>query len=413
VVQSGKKTKIAYLPQILSGEEAMSGGELAKRILAPIIASDANVFLLDEPTNNLDVEGLEMIEKFISKSASAFLIISHDRMFLDRTVTKIIEIDAETKTSQIFDGNYSEYQTERTHMIERQWKQYADKVERLESMNEVLEDKLSYVDKIEKRRKSIKFMPIHDRNKPNAAVLRDKEARAAKRAKVFKKRIERYKESTDNITKPTYFLPLHIRLDHERGGDKVFNLKEVVKKRKGKDVGPFTFRVNYGDRLQIAGSNGAGKTTLIKMLVGELAADMGMIERGENVSIGYIPQERWYTRTRQTVTGDFLSHVPDIEEGNARKILNRFRITAEDVVKQVHELSPGEYSRLILAELLALRPNCIILDEPTNHLDLEVLEELEEGLREYTGTLIVVSHDRYFVQKLGMTRILDLDKTVS
>ena len=144
------------------------------------------------------------------------------------------------------------------------------------------------------------------------------------------------------------------------------------------------------------------------MVVGELKVDSGIVKRGENVVVGYIPQEKWLDRPNNKVISEFLD-VTKISETNARKILNRFRITTEDVNKHISLISPGEYSRLIIAELIATNPNCVILDEPSNHLDLEVIEELENGLREYKGTLIVVSHDRYFVEKLKLNKVIDLD----
>ena len=143
-------------------------------------------------------------------------------------------------------------------------------------------------------------------------------------------------------------------------------------------------------------------------MLGEILPDSGVCKSGANIRIGYVPQERWYSRGQKSVIDDFLS-VADCTETDARKILNRFRITAEDVKKDLSELSPGEYSRLVIAELVSQKPDCIILDEPSNHLDLEVLEELENGLKEYKGTLIVVSHDRYFIENIKPKSFLDMN----
>lgn len=399
-VTLSKNLKTEYLPQTHLNQLTLSGGEAAKKVLAPIIASDARLFLLDEPTNNLDVEGLEMMEDFISKNTNAFLIVSHDRMFLDKTVSKIIEIDPLSKTCVIYPGNYSFYLKERAEQINRQWKEYADKTEKIEKFNDSLDQRLSWMKKIEYARKNIKNLSMHEKEKPVAATLRDQEAKAGRRARIMKDRLEKYKEDAESIKKPTQLRPLKIMFNTDRGSIKVFTLKGVTKKIGDRKIGPIDLTIQYGDRVQIVGKNGAGKTTLLKMLMGEIKPDGGTIEWGENVRIGYVPQQRWFP-VDITVIKEFIS-VTELSETDARKVLNRFRLTNEDVKKNVQILSPGEYSRLILAELLVRNPNCIIVDEPSNHLDLEVLEELENGLQQYTGTLIVVSHDRYFVEKLRL-----------
>lgn len=415
VVSHSKEIRIEYLPQIHLEISAphnnnnMSGGEIAKRILQPIMHSEADLFILDEPTNNLDEDGLKMIENFIKKSNKAFLIVSHDRAFLDNIVSKIVEVDPKTKSSAIYEGNYSKYIEDRRSGIERRWKEYNDKVEKVEKMSSSVVERLNWVKKIESERKGSKNLPIHEKEKPQAAILRDKEGRAARRAKVLKNRLEKFEENTEDIVKPHQGLPLTVAFEHERGGTKVFDLIDLCKKMSNKNIGPINLSIRYGDRLHIVGKNGSGKTTLLKMLLGELRPDSGTLEKGDNVKIGYISQERWHDQQKQKikVIDEFLA-ITQIEETVARELLNRFRITTEDVKKDISELSPGEYSRLLVAELVATRPNCIILDEPSNHLDLEVLEELESGLKDYAGTLIVVSHDRYFVGKLKLDKSYDL-----
>ena len=408
-ISHATKTKISYLPQVHLEPIDMSGGEIAKKILLPIISSDADLFLLDEPTNNLDTEGLEMIEGFIRRSKKAFLIVSHDRAFLDKTVTKIIEIDLMTKSSFVYDGNYSDYRKEREEKIEREWKEYADKTDRVGKMSLSVDQRVSWTKKIEQKRKNRKNLPIHEREKINAAVYRDQEGRASRRMKVMKNRLERYEKNTDEIQKPKQEIPILMTFVHEHGGTKVFELKDVKKKMGKRNIGPINLSVKYGDRLHITGKNGTGKTTLLKILLGELKADSGILEKGENVKIGYISQERWFVRSNKKVLEEFLD-TTQLESTEARAMLYRFGIGKEDVKKSVSLISPGEYSRLIIAELSAQNPNCIILDEPSNHLDLQVLEELENGLKDYTGTLIVVSHDRYFIEKVKLSREFDLDK---
>jgi pleuromutilin/lincosamide/streptogramin A transport system ATP-binding/permease protein len=406
VISYSKNTKFKYLPQIHLEEEKLSGGEIAKKILLPIISSDADLFILDEPTNNLDIDGLNMLENFITKSNKAFLIVSHDRAFLDKIVTKIIEIDIVTKFSSIYEGNYSSYAEQREAKIDRQWKEYNDKVEKTEKFNTNIDQKSTWFLDIESVKKGKKRK--EDYNNGKDVNYKNADGKAARRIKVMKNRLEKYKENSSDITKPKYDLPLQVVFENERGSTKVFDLKNLEKKMGKRKIGPINLHIQYGDRLHLVGKNGTGKTTLLKMLVGELKPDSGIIEKGENLKIGYISQERWLNRPNKKVIEEFLE-TTKISESNARRLLNRFRITTEDVKKHVSLISPGEYSRLIIAELVAIKPNCIILDEPSNHLDLEVIEELENGLKEYKGTLIVVSHDRYFVEKIKLNQIFDLD----
>lgn len=401
-----KQTTYAYLPQV-HDRQKLSGGELAKKVLQPVMAAAANMFLLDEPTNNLDAEGLEMVEKFVRKNTSAFLIISHDRMFLDHTVTKIFELDPHTHALTIYDGNYSAYLEEKVHRIERLWNMYADVQEKSKKLSREIERRLSWMEKIERTRRNIKNLPMHEREKPEAAILRDKEGRAGRRARLIKDRLETHKNATASVTKPVHELPLRIIFEPKRGGNKVFELDSIKKQIGEKLIGSVTSSIQYGDRVHVTGKNGSGKTTLLKILLDELLPDSGEIRRGENVRIGYISQLRFPVSKKQTALEHFLENT-GLDQTNARKILNRFRLEADDVKKPLHALSPGEYSRLIFAELVAVQPNCIVLDEPSNHLDLEVLGELETALAQFTGTLIVVSHDRYFIEKLNLSKQINL-----
>ena len=411
-ISRAQKTKIEYLPQVHLEPVNLSGGEIAKKILLPIISSDADLFL-DQPTNNLDVDGLEMIERFISKSHKAFLIVSHDRTFLNKIVTKIVEIDPITKSSFIYDGNYSDYMKERGEKIEREWKEYSDKIEKTEKFNTNIGKRSGWLEKIESMKKGGKNHVIQKaKNNLKDVNWRNADGKAAKRLRVMKNRLERYEKSTDSIEKPKQEIPLLMKFIHEHGGTKVFDLKSVQKKIGKRNIGPISLSIRYGDRLHIIGKNGTGKTTLLKMLLGELKADKGILEKGENVKIGYISQERWFVRSDKKVLEEFLD-ATHLEATEARTMLYRFGIGKEDVKKSVSLLSPGEYSRLIIAELIAQNPNGIILDEPSNHLDLQVLEELENGLKDYTGTLIIVSHDRYFVEKVKLNREFNLDKNSS
>jgi len=398
VISYSNKIKIEYLPQIHLEKENLSGGEIAKKILAPIVSSDADLFILDEPTNNLDNEGLNMIENFIAKSNKAFLIVSHDRFFLDKVIDKIVEIDPLTKSSSVYGGNYSNYVEEKSLKIIKQWKDYGDKIQNIEKISDNIEKRKSWLQKIESKKKGKEAkdddsIDVH---------FKGADGKAARRLKVMKNRAERYEQSSNEITKPKQKLIPKIIFSNKIGGTKVFDLVKVEKKIGNINIGPINLNIRFGDRIHITGKNGSGKTTILKILLNELQIDSGILEKGKSINIGYISQERWMSTSEKTVLDEFLE-ITKMAETEARKMLFTFEIRTDDVFKKISLISPGEYSRLIIAELVATQPNCIILDEPSNHLDLDVLEELENGLANYKGTLIVVSHDRYFIEKIKTT----------
>ncbi|MDD4409743.1 MAG: ATP-binding cassette domain-containing protein [Candidatus Pacebacteria bacterium] len=404
----GKGTKVEYLDQTHQGEYGLSGGEISKKLISRVISSGANLFLLDEPTNDLDQRGLEYLENFVSRSKNAFLIVSHDRAFLDKIVNKIIEIDPINKSLRVYSGNYSDYAKQRESDIRHEWEAYSDKLEDSKRMSKELEQRVSWVKKIEKKRKDKKRAPAQEREKPPSSLLRDKEGEAGRRARIMKDKLNKFLESTEEIKKPSRQLPVRIKFDVIRGSTKVFEAKGVFREAGNRSIGPIEISIQYGERWNIKGMNGAGKTTLLKMLVGEYLPDRGTIERGKDVVIGYVPQDRWVSGSGRIVLDDFIL-ITGKGESEARKMLSRFKMTKDKVFKDISSLSPGEYSRLIIAELLAIKPNCLILDEPSNHLDLEILEELEKGIMEYEGTLIIVSHDRYFLKRLRLDHVFDMD----
>jgi ATP-binding cassette subfamily F protein 3 len=376
----------------------LSGGEKTKIAVLRIILSPYDLFLLDEPTNNLDIKALLILEKFIKESPKAFIIVSHDRALLDKTVSQIIEIDSISKKSVTYDGNFSAYLKEHTAKIERQWKAYQDSVEKTGHMKEVIKDKMNRVEKMKKKK------PQDNDKSARNAHIKNAEKKIQRNARLLKEKLLQM----EMPEKPAHLLPLHVRFEvGERSGEKVFSLTDVKKSLPERDLGPVNLRISYGERILVLGENGSGKTTILKLLMGIWQPDGGVVEKGKGIKIGYLPQDEDILPT-DTVMDVFRKHV-SMEEGIARRLLYRFRIAAEDIGKKITELSSGEKSRLLLAIIMAAKPNCIILDEPTNHIDLEVLEELEEALHDFPGTLIVVSHDRYFIKKMRFSKIYVLD----
>lgn len=378
----------------------LSGGLRAKIALLPLFFFRADVFLLDEPTNNLDLPGLLFLEQKVIKSSSSFLIVSHDRKFLDRIVSKTIEIDEFSHTTTIYDGGFTVYLREREKRIEHQWQRYK---EYEQEANRLLESARKQKEKAQKGKSKSKH--TKDKDKLSHGYAEERSRRTTDAAKSLKKRLEQL----EKVEKPRIRLPLRLNFEvAERSGDIVFELQKVLKKKGCFSLGPIDLTVSYGMRIAILGPNGSGKTTLLKIFTENDTSDSGMIKIGSRVNIGYLPQELNLTPDKTLLT-EFLSQSP-LDETTGRKLLNRFGLEETDVNKRIKDLSPGERSRLILAILMSQRPNCLILDEPSNHLDLEALTQLEKALMKYSGTLIIVSHDRYLLDRIPFTTTFVLEK---
>ncbi len=410
--------RIGYLPQITSEDErikensALSGGEKTKRILSDLFAGQFDIYLLDEPTNNLDADGLEWLSREIKKATnSAFIIVSHDRDFLDSTVTSIIEVDEHKRNIRQFECTYSEYRDIRRKEIEDTWKDFNETSEEQKRLKKSMEQRDSWIKKIEQTRANNRKLDAGEKEKPVAAYLRDKEGRMGKRTKVMKDRNDKVLSSLQELEKPTVKLPINLEFEKvERSGESVFDVKNAICTYGQDMVGPFNFNVSYGERVHISGPNGSGKTTLIKLLLGELIPTEGQVKVGSRVHIGYLPQEDVLLKgDRKENVIDAVCRIvgvvrDDKEEGLLRMTLKRFGFEEEDAKKNMEHLSAGERSRLQLALMKLMKANCIILDEPTNHLDIECVEALEKALKDFEGTLLVVSHDRKFCEKVGFTR---------
>lgn len=371
----------------------LSGGEKTKIAIIRILLSDCDLFLLDEPTNNLDNDALVLLEEFVQTSNKTFIVISHDRMFLDNTVQKIIGIDEFTKEASIYSGNFSEYVKQKQSNIERQWNEYEDATEKREKIEKTVAEKL-------KKAVSIGKSKSRDNDKMAKNFKNEMGQRIMQRgARLLKDKLDKM----ESVEKPKVLRPLRILFDIvERSGDKVLEMKDVCKVFPIKTLGPINLKVQYGDRVLLLGKNGVGKSTVLKMIMKEISPDRGEIILGSRVVTGYLPQEENFSLSISVL--ELVKQEIGIEESDARKTLNRFRITEDDLNKEMSDLSSGERSRLILAIMMTKQPNCIILDEPSNHLDLEVLTELEAALENFKGTLIVVSHDRYFIDKLKFNK---------
>lgn len=357
----------------------LSGGQKTRVALGKLLLLKPDLIMLDEPTNHLDMSSITWLETYLRSYKGAVIIVSHDRYFLDRIATKIIEID-NTK-STVFTGSYSEYAVKKEALRAAQYNAYMKQQQEIKHQEEVIEKLKSF-----NREKSIR--------------------RAESREKMLDK-IER-------IDKPVEVrADMHLRLEpkYESGNDVLH--AEGLSKTFGtltlfEDMG---FDIKKGEHVAIIGDNGTGKTTILKMINELVSPDAGEIRLGTNVKIGYYDQEHHVLHMDKTLFDEISDEYPTLTNTRIRNTLAAFLFTGEDVFKQIGALSGGERGRVSLAKLMLSEANFLILDEPTNHLDIMSKEILEDALNAYTGTVLYVSHDRYFINKTA-TRILDLNHKV-
>ena len=358
---------------------SLSGGEKTIVILGKILLENPDILLLDEPSNHLDVASIEWLESFLKAYKGTVIVISHDRYFLDRVVTKIVEIeDGETS---IYDGNYSYYVIEKQRRVFEQFEAYKDQQKKIKAM--------------EKAIKQLREWAIQGDNE-----------KFFKRAESMQKRLDK----VGKVEKPLINQP-KIQLDFactDRSGKDTISIIALCKSFNQKKIlENLHLEIRYGERTALIGDNGSGKSTIIKMLLGEVEGDSGEVKLGSNTKIGYLPQNIAFNNEDLTVLEAFREDL-FILEGLARGILAKFLFYGESVFKKVKNLSGGEKSRLKLCILIQNDINLLILDEPTNHLDIDSRENLEEALMEFVGTILFISHDRFFINKLAK-RICEIE----
>ncbi len=384
--------------------QTFSGGEAARALLAAILLSRFDVLLLDEPTNNLDFAGLDQLEGFVASFPGAVMVVSHDRAFLDRAVDRIVEIDEHSHRTREYAGGWSEYLDARALARSQQYEaheKYTAERDRLKA----------------RARRQIEWSETGVRNVKKSGEP-DKNVRAAKIARSEKqaskvKATERKIEQLEVVEKPWEGWRLELQLQPgARSGDVVARLEGAVIERRRDDepegfrFGPVDLEVGWQERIGIVGPNGSGKTTLLGGLLGRYPLVEGRRWFGPGVVVGELDQTRGRYAGDEPLLRTFLDRTGMILN-EARSLLAKFGLGAEHVDRPGAQLSPGERSRALLAELMATGVNCLVLDEPTNHLDLEAIEQLEQALTAWTGTLIVVSHDRRFLEAVHLTRLVD------
>jgi ATPase subunit of ABC transporter with duplicated ATPase domains len=380
---------------------ALSGGQRSRSALAALLLSRFDLLLLDEPTNDLDFDGLERLESFLEQRGGGLVVVSHDRAFLERIVTTVVEIDEGSHRSAEFGGGWSAYleakETARRHAVEA-YEGYLDERERLKARER--EQRQWAVQGVSKEKKNPR-----DNDKAQRDFRINRTQKQAPKVRITEKAIERL----GVVDRP--FEPWQLHLDlasARRSGDIVGRLTEAVVRRGSWQLGPIDLELAWADRLALLGPNGSGKTTLLSALLGRVPLDAGERWFGPSVVVGELGQERMrFSVGESTLLDAFLSAVP-ITTGEARSLLAKFGLGAGHVLRQAASLSPGERTRAELALLMARGTNCLVLDEPTNHLDLPAIEQLEAALEAWEGTLILVTHDRRLLEQVRLTLRLEL-----
>lgn len=353
----------------------LSGGQKTRVALGKLLLTEPDLLILDEPTNHLDMESIQWLETYLINYKGSVLVVSHDRYFLDRIAQKIVELDHGKVTS--FKGNYSDYSVKKAALRETLIHQYYNQQQQIRHQEQVITKLRQF-----NREKSIK--------------------RAESREKMLNK--------MDRLEKPVeYEKNMSFSLEPScLSGKDVLSVTDFAKSFGEKHLfSHVDFEIKRGEKVAIIGQNGTGKTTLLKMINGMVPVDEGEAVTGSNVEIGYYDQEHSVLHPEKTIFQEIQDDYPDLNHTQIRNVLAAFLFTGDDVLKPIHQLSGGEKGRVSLAKLMLSKANFLLLDEPTNHLDITSKEILETAINNYTGTVLYVSHDRYFINKTA-TRILDL-----
>jgi ATPase subunit of ABC transporter with duplicated ATPase domains len=364
--------------------DGLSGGEAARAALASILLSRFDVLLLDEPTNDLDFAGLARLESFVAAFDGSIVVVSHDRSFLDRTVTNVVELDVWTHGAREYAGGWAEYEAERARQRARtyeQWEGYVAERDRIEEQGR-------------------RMQQWEERGYG--------QGRKKKKSKDVKKSTEKRLDRLNAVDKP--YEPWELQLGlapSARSGDVVVRLDGARVERGAFVLGPLDLEIHWGERVAVVGANGSGKTTLLDALLGRVALAAGTRWMGPGVVLGELEQRRALFLATTSLLDAFPA-AAGLEPEAARTLLAKFDLGADDVVRAGASLSPGERTRAVLALLSARGVNCLVLDEPTNHLDVAAIEELERALAGYDGTVLLVTHDRLFLERFGATRTVAL-----
>ncbi|MFF4607186.1 ABC-F family ATP-binding cassette domain-containing protein [Streptomyces sp. NPDC001339] len=380
----------------------LSGGQAARASLASLLLSRYDVFLLDEPTNDLDLDGLARLESFVTGLRAGTVLVSHDREFLTRTVNRVVELDLAQQQVNTYGGGYTSYLEERERArrhAREQYEEYADTKAALETRAHT---QRNWMEKGVKnaRRKA----PDNDKIGRKARV----EATEKQAAKA--KQTQRLIERLEVVEEPRKEWELRMEIAAApRAGAVVATLRDAAVRRGDFRFGPVDLQIDWADRVAITGPNGSGKSTLLAALLGRLPLDTGQAALGPGVVVGEVDQARGLFLGTEPLMDAFRAAVPDLAPAEVRTLLAKFGLKAAHVLRPADTLSPGERTRAALALLQGRGVNLLVLDEPTNHLDLPAIEQLESALASYPGTLLLVTHDRRMLDAVHTTRRIEVD----
>jgi ATPase subunit of ABC transporter with duplicated ATPase domains len=381
---------------------SLSGGQAARAGLASLLLSRYDILLLDEPTNDLDLDGLERLERFVSELRTGTVLVSHDREFLSRTVTRIVELDLAQQQVRAFGGGYTAYLEEREIARRHARDEYDQFADTKAGLEERARTQRAWMEKGVKnaRRKS------GDNDKQGRKFRADATEKQASKARQTDRLIERL----DVVEEPRKEWELRMEIaSAPRAGAIVAALRGAVVTRGEFTLGPVDLQIDWADRVAITGANGAGKSTLLGALLGRVPLSSGHATLGSGVVIGEVDQARGLFLGDEPLAEAFELEVPELAPADVRTLLAKFGLKAAHVLRTAASLSPGERTRAALALLQARGVNLLVLDEPTNHLDLPAIEQLESALESYNGTLLLVTHDRRMLDAVHTTRRLVID----
>ncbi|MGW8971739.1 ABC-F family ATP-binding cassette domain-containing protein [Streptomyces platensis] len=380
----------------------LSGGQAARASLASLLLSRYDIFLLDEPTNDLDLDGLGQLEDFVTGLRAGTVLVSHDREFLTRTVNRVVELDLAQQQVNTYGGGYTSYLEERERArrhAREQYDEYADTKAALETRAHTQRNWMEKGVKNARRKAT-----------DNDKIARKGRVEATEKQAAKAKQTQRLIERLDVVEEPRKEWELRMEIAAApRAGAVVATLRGAAARRGDFRLGPVDLQIDWADRVAITGPNGSGKSTLLAALLGRLPLDAGQASLGPGVVVGEVDQARGLFFGDEPLMDAFRLSVPDLSPADVRTLLAKFGLKAAHVLRPARTLSPGERTRAALALLQGRGVNLLVLDEPTNHLDLPAIEQLESALASYPGTLLLVTHDRRMLEAVHTTRRIEVD----
>ena len=397
-----ERMALADVPDLDAPMASLSGGQAARVALASLVLSHYDVVLLDEPTNDLDLAGLATLERFVTDLSTGVVLVSHDREFLARTVTSVVELDLAQQSVNTYGGGYDAYLEEREVARRHAREAYDDYADTRSSLEERARTQRAWMDKGVKnaRRKA------PDNDKIGKAFRTESTEKQAAKARQTQRRIERL----DVVEEPRKEWKLRMEIAAApRAGAVVATARGAVVRRGGFTLGPVDLQLDWGDRAVLTGANGSGKSTLLGLLLGRVAPDESAVALGPGVVVGEVDQARGLFVGSRSLAETMGATLPDLPDAEVRTLLAKFGLRAAHVHRPADTLSPGECTRAALALLQARGVNLLVLDEPTNHLDLPAIEQLEAAVDSFAGTLLLVTHDRRMLDAVRTTRRFHAD----